>query len=66
MKVFDQDLDPSQWMLATEASEFVGVSPATIYRWIHNEKITCTQYGGKWLLLKEDLERWKEFKQFVG
>lgn len=66
MKAFDQDLDPSHWMTAPEAAKYVGVSTATMYRWIHEGKITSTQYGGKWLVSKKDLERWKQFKQLVG
>lgn len=41
-----------------QAAEFVGVSPRTMYDWIHIATFPAVKVGGRVLILRESLLEW--------
>ena len=46
-----------QWLKLPEAAEYVGVSLATVYRWIKAGKLTLHKVGKVSRVKKEDVDR---------
>ena len=42
------------------ASEYLGVSRGTLYRYVHEEKIPAFKLGNRWKFKKSILDRWME------
>ena len=42
------------------ASEYLGVSMGTLYRYVHEEKIPVFKLGNRWKFKKSILDRWME------
>ena len=43
-----------------EASEYLGVSPETLYKYVYEEKIPAFKLGNRWKFKKTVLDRWME------
>jgi excisionase family DNA binding protein len=42
------------------ASEYLGISMGTLYRYVHEEKIPAFKLGNRWRFKKSILDRWME------
>ena len=42
------------------ASEYLGISMGTLYRYVHEEKIPAFKLGNRWKFKKSILDRWME------
>jgi excisionase family DNA binding protein len=42
------------------ASEYLGISRETLYKYIHEEKIPAFKLGNRWKFKKTILDRWME------
>ena len=42
------------------ASEYLGISMGTLYRYVHEEKIPAFKLGNRWKFKKSVLDRWME------
>lgn len=47
-------------MTSKEASEYLGISLPTLYRYINRDKIPCFRLGNQWRFKKEVLDEWIE------
>jgi excisionase family DNA binding protein len=45
-----------------EASQYLGVSPDTLYRYISEDRIPAFKLGNRWKFKKTILDRWMERK----
>ena len=53
---------PREVMNVKEASEYLGVSPDTLYRYVYQDKIPAFKLGNRWKFKKTILDRWIERK----
>jgi excisionase family DNA binding protein len=42
------------------ASEYLGISMGTLYRYVHEEKVPAFKLGNRWKFKKSILDRWME------
>lgn len=49
-----------------QASEYLGVSPDTLYKYVYEEKIPAFKLGNRWKFKKTILDSWMERKSTVG
>ena len=49
-----------------EASNYLGVSPDTLYRYISEDRIPAFKLGNRWKFKKTILDRWMERKMGLG
>ncbi|HEY4681646.1 MAG TPA: helix-turn-helix domain-containing protein [Candidatus Acidoferrales bacterium] len=47
-----------------QASQYLGVSPDTLYRYVYQDKIPAFKLGNRWKFKKTILDRWME-KQMI-
>ena len=47
-------------MNVREASQYLGVSKETLYKYLTEEKIPAFKLGSRWRLKKDVLDRWME------
>ena len=45
-----------------EASDYLGISPDTLYRYVYEDKIPAFKLGNRWKFKKTILDRWMERK----
>ncbi len=45
-----------------EASDYLGVSPDTLYRYVYEDQIPAFKLGNRWKFKKTVLDRWMESK----
>ena len=45
-----------------EASDYLGISPDTLYRYVYLDKIPAFKLGNRWKFKKTILDRWMERK----
>ncbi len=45
-----------------QASEYLGVSPDTLYKYVYEEKIPAFKLGNRWRFKKSKLDQWMEEK----
>ena len=45
-----------------QASQYLGVSPDTLYKYVYEERIPAFKLGNRWKLRKTVLDRWMERK----
>jgi excisionase family DNA binding protein len=48
-----------------EASEYLGVSPDTLYKYVYEEKIPAFKLGNRWKFKKSKLDQWMEDKSSI-
>jgi excisionase family DNA binding protein len=49
-------------MTLREASEYLGISPDTLYKYLSENKIPAFKLGNRWRFKKDLLDRWMERK----
>ena len=54
--------DSREVMNIREASQYLGVSPDTLYRYVYEDKIPAFKLGNRWKFKKTILDRWMERK----
>jgi len=47
-------------MTLREASEYLGVSPDTLYKYLSEDRIPAFKLGNRWRFKKDLLDRWME------
>ena len=45
-----------------QASQYLGVSPDTLYKYVYEEKIPAFKLGNRWKFKKSKLDEWMEEK----
>ena len=58
--------DSPEVMNIRQASEYLGVSPDTLYKYVYEEKIPAFKLGNRWKFKKTILDAWMERKSSVG
>lgn len=53
---------PREVMNVKEASDYLGISPDTLYRYVYDEKVPAFRLGNRWKFKKTILDRWIESK----
>ena len=53
-------------MTLREASEYLGISPDTLYKYLGEDQIPAFKLGNRWRFKKDLLDRWMEMKSEVG
>jgi excisionase family DNA binding protein len=49
-----------------QASQYLGVSPDTLYKYVYEEKIPAFKLGNRWKFKKTILDAWMERKSALG
>ena len=58
-----QDMDGlREVMTLREASQYLGISPDTLYKYLSEDKIPAFKLGNRWRFKKDLLDRWMEKK----
>jgi excisionase family DNA binding protein len=56
-------MEPSkEVMTLREASQYLGISPDTLYKYLGQDKIPAFKLGNRWRFKKDLLDRWMERK----
>jgi len=58
--------DAPEVMNIRQASQYLGVSPDTLYKYVYEEKIPAFKLGNRWKFKKTILDSWMERKSTVG
>jgi len=53
---------PKEVMTLREASQYLGISPDTLYKYLSESKIPAFKLGNRWRFKKDLLDRWMEKK----
>ena len=56
-------MDEKKYMRAEEASQYLGVSKSTLYRWANSRVVPSLRYGRVVLFNKDEIDRWFSEKQ---
>ena len=54
--------DSREVMNIRQASQYLGVSPDTLYKYVNEEKIPAFKLGNRWRFKKSRLDQWMEEK----
>ena len=58
--------DSREVMNIRQASQYLGVSPDTLYKYVYEEKIPAFKLGNRWKFKKTILDGWMERKSTTG
>lgn len=58
--------DSREVMNIRQASQYLGVSPDTLYKYVYEEKIPAFKLGNRWKFKKTILDKWMEHKSTSG
>jgi excisionase family DNA binding protein len=58
--------DAREVMNIRQASQYLGVSPDTLYKYVSEEKIPAFKLGNRWKFKKSILDAWMENKSLDG
>jgi excisionase family DNA binding protein len=58
--------DSPEVMNIRQASQYLGVSPDTLYKYVSEEKIPAFKLGNRWKFKKALLDRWMESTRSGG
>lgn len=58
--------DSPEVMNIKQASQYLGVSPDTLYKYVSEDKIPAFKLGNRWKFKKTILDAWMEKKSIVG
>jgi excisionase family DNA binding protein len=58
--------DSREVMNIRQASQYLGVSPDTLYKYVYEEKIPAFKLGNRWKFKKTILDSWMERKSTTG
>jgi excisionase family DNA binding protein len=61
-----QMADAREVMNIRQASQYLGVSPDTLYKYVYEEKIPAFKLGNRWKFKKTILDQWMERKSVLG
>jgi excisionase family DNA binding protein len=53
---------PKEVMTVREASQYLGISPDTLYKYLSEDRIPAFKLGNRWRFKKDLLDRWMEKK----
>ena len=53
---------PKEVMTLREASQYLGISPDTLYKYLSEDRIPAFKLGNRWRFKKDLLDRWMEKK----
>ena len=53
---------PKEVMNIREASQYLGISPDTLYKYVSLERIPAFKLGNRWRFKKTVLDEWMEIK----
>ena len=53
-------------MTLREASQYLGISPDTLYKYLGEDRIPAFKLGNRWRFKKDLLDRWMEKKSERG
>ena len=53
---------PREVMNVKEASDYLGISPDTLYRYVYQDRIPAFKLGNRWKFKKTILDKWIERK----
>ncbi len=60
------DMESREVMNIRQASQYLGVSPDTLYRYVCEGEIPAFKLGNRWKFKKAILDRWMEKKMTQG
>jgi excisionase family DNA binding protein len=49
-----------------EASQYLGISPDTLYKYVYSDRIPAFKLGNRWRFKKTILDSWMERKSLQG
>ena len=55
-------MERKEVMNLREASQYLGISPDTLYKYLNDDKIPAFKLGNRWRFKKDLLDRWMEKK----
>ena len=58
--------DSREVMNIRQASQYLGVSTDTLYKYVYEEKIPAFKLGNRWKFKKTILDSWMERKSMMG
>jgi excisionase family DNA binding protein len=58
--------DSREVMNIRQASQYLGVSADTLYKYVYEEKIPAFKLGNRWKFKKTILDQWMERKSTLG
>ena len=58
--------DSREVMNIRQASQYLGVSPDTLYKYVYEERIPAFKLGNRWKFKKTILDSWMERKSSAG
>ena len=58
--------DPREVMNIRQASQYLGISADTLYKYVYEEKIPAFKLGNRWKFKKTILDSWMEKKSVGG
>ncbi len=58
--------DAREVMNIRQASQYLGVSPDTLYKYVSEEKIPAFKLGNRWKFKKSILDHWMEDKSLTS
>jgi len=58
--------DSPEVMNIKQASQYLGVSPDTLYKYVSEERIPAFKLGNRWKFKKTILDAWMEKKSALG
>jgi excisionase family DNA binding protein len=53
-------VDAREVMNIRQASQYLGVSPDTLYKYVNEQKIPAFKLGNRWRFKKSKLDQWME------
>jgi excisionase family DNA binding protein len=56
---------PKEVMNIREASQYLGISPDTLYKYVAMERIPAFKLGNRWRFKKTVLDEWMEVKSKI-
>ena len=54
--------DSREVMNIRQASQYLGISPDTLYKYVNEQKIPAFKLGNRWRFKKSKLDQWMEEK----
>jgi excisionase family DNA binding protein len=58
--------DAPEVMNIRQASEYLGISPDTLYKYVSEERIPAFKLGNRWRFKKTILDQWMERQSTAG
>jgi len=62
----EPDLDLREVMNIRQASQYLGISPDTLYKYLSEGRLPAFKLGNRWRFKKTTLDRWMEMQSEHG